>query len=296
MERVKMVVKPIGTVGLLGFGVMGAGIAQVASRAGYDVIAVDTDKSILAAGEDRVRESLVVAELRGKLSDKEAELALLRIRPTTSIDTLSSADIVVEAVAEVKEIKLEVLATVGSVVSDDVVVVTNTSALSVTELARAVPLPGRFGGLHFFNPVPAIRLVEIVRALATTDETIDQLAKFVESLGKVSIVVKDRPGFLVNRLLMPYLNDVIQAYDEKLASAEDIDIAVELGLGYPMGPLKLLDLIGLDVHEHATCAAYESCHDPSLAPPPLLQRMVEAGYIGNKANHGFRVGQSGGEA
>jgi 3-hydroxybutyryl-CoA dehydrogenase len=164
---------------------------------------------------------------------------------------------------------------------------TNTSALSVTELAATVPRPERFGGLHFFNPAPLMKLVEVVAAVQTSEETLDFLESFAKEIGKEPVRTKDRPGFLVNRLLMPYLNQVVQAYDDGLATAEDMDTALERGLGYPMGGLKLLDLIGLDIHLHATSAAYEQTHDPHLAPPPLLSRMVDAGYLGRKTGRGF---------
>jgi 3-hydroxybutyryl-CoA dehydrogenase len=166
---------------------------------------------------------------------------------------------------------------------------TNTSALSVTQLASGVPDPGRFAGLHFFNPAPLMPLIEVVRALQTTPEVVAALHEFCVSLNKAPVEVKDRPGFLVNRLLMPYLNDVIDGYDSGLASAEDLDTALELGLGYRMGPMRLLDVIGLDTHHHATLSAYEQTLDPQYAPPPLLSRMVAAGYLGNKSGRGFRI-------
>lgn len=157
----------------------------------------------------------------------------------------------------------------------------------MTELAAAVPRPERFGGLHFFNPAPLMPLVEVVAAEQSSDETLEYLEAFAEGLGKQPVRTKDRPGFLVNRLLMPYLNQVVQAYDDGLASAEDMDVALENGLGYPMGGLKLLDMIGLDVHLHATSAAYEQTHSAYLSPPPLLSRMVSAGYLGRKSGRGF---------
>src|SRR5581483_1074882 len=172
----------------------------------------------------------------------------------------------------------------------DAVLATNTSALSVTDLAACVPNPARFAGLHFFNPAPLMKLVEVVRALQTGPEVVTALSAFCTSIGKTPVEVKDRPGFLINKLLMPYLNDVIQAYDDELASAEDLDVALELGLGYKMGPMKLLDVIGLDTHHHATHCAYEATLDPQFAPPPLLTQMVAAGYLGNKSGRGFRAG------
>jgi 3-hydroxybutyryl-CoA dehydrogenase len=213
-----------------------------------------------------------------------------RITGTTKVADLAGVALVIEAVTERRDIKGALLAQVAEVVRADTVITTNTSALSVSDLATEVTHPDRFAGLHFFNPAPLMRTVEIVRSLTTSAQTVDSLVTFVESLGKDAIQVKDRPGFLVNWLLMPYLNDVIREYDAGLATAEDIDVAIKLGLGYKMGPLELLDLIGLDVHEHATRSAYESTLNPAFAPPPLLQAMVMAGMLGDKSGAGFRTG------
>jgi 3-hydroxybutyryl-CoA dehydrogenase len=214
-----------------------------------------------------------------------------RIRVTADPAGVAGAALVIEAVTELREVKVPLLARIAEVVSRDALIVTNTSALSVTDLAHAVPDPERVAGLHFFNPVPRMRIVEVVRALQTAPEVLDRLSVFVESLGHEPVVVDDRPGFLVNSLLIPYLNDVIQAYDEDLASAEDIDTAMRLGLGYKLGPLELLDMLGLDVHLHASESAYAATHDQRFAPPPLLRQMVAAGRYGNKTSTGFRVGK-----
>ncbi|HYH28987.1 MAG TPA: 3-hydroxyacyl-CoA dehydrogenase NAD-binding domain-containing protein [Pseudonocardia sp.] len=277
-------------VAVVGFGAMGAGIAQVCAQAGLEVTVLDTDDNRLADGERRLREFLDGGVSRGKLTGEERDAALARIRPTTELARLAGTGIVVEAIVEDAAVKTQTLPAVAEVVGPDAVITTNTSALSVTDLAAAVPHPHRFAGLHFFNPAPVMRLVEVVRALQTDDATVAAVLAFAEAIGKVAVEVKDRPGFLVNRLLMPYLNDVVQAYDDGLASARDIDVAVELGLGHPRGPLGLLDLVGLDVHEHATAAAYADTRDPQFAPPPLLSRIVAAGYHGRKTGRGFRAG------
>jgi 3-hydroxybutyryl-CoA dehydrogenase len=274
---------------VLGFGAMGAGIAQVCAQAGLEVAVLDTDAARLAGGDRRLREFLDGGVARGKLGAEERDAVLARIRPTTDVAELGGSDLVIEAVVEDAAVKKELLPRVAEVVGPGAVIATNTSALAVTDLAAAVPHPHRFAGLHFFNPAPVMRLVEVVRALQTDDATVAALLEFAQAAGKVAVEVKDRPGFLVNRLLMPYLNDVVQAYDDGLASARDIDVAVELGLGHPIGPLALLDLVGLDVHEHATGNAYAETLDPQFAPPPLLGRMVAAGYHGRKSGRGFRT-------
>jgi 3-hydroxybutyryl-CoA dehydrogenase len=178
---------------------------------------------------------------------------------------------------------------VSSIVAEDALIASNTSALSLTELAVSVDSPQRFAGLHFFNPAQLMDLVEVVAAIQTAPETVATLTATAEAVGKKPVSTKDRPGFLLNRLLMPYLNQAVQAYDDEIASAEDIDTAVELGLGYPIGPLRLLDMIGLDVHHHATDAAYAQTRDVHFSPPPLLSRMVDAGYLGKKSGTGLRL-------
>jgi 3-hydroxybutyryl-CoA dehydrogenase len=277
-------------VAVVGFGAMGAGIAQVCAQAELEVTILDTDEARLAHGRWRLQEFLAGGVARGKLTAEQRDAVVGRISATTDLAQLAGADIVIEAIVEDAAVKRETLLTVAETVGPDTPIVTNTSALSVTDLAAAVPHPHRFAGLHFFNPAPVMRLVEVVRALQTDDATVAAVLDFARVVDKVAVEVKDRPGFLVNRLLMPYLNDVVQAYDDGLASARDIDVAIELGLGHPRGPLGLLDLIGLDVHEHATTNAYEATFDPQFAPPPLLGRMVAAGYHGQKTGRGFRAG------
>lgn len=279
-------------VAVLGFGTMGGGIAQVVAQTGRTVIVLESDQARLDAGRAAVDAFLSTGVARGKSTEDEKAAVLGRISGTTAIADLADVDLVIEAVTERKDVKSGVLAAVAAVVRPDTVIATNTSAISVSELATSVPGPERFAGLHFFNPAPLMRVVEIVRGLDTGDDVIAGLEEFTRDLDKDGVVVKDRPGFLVNRLFMPYINDVIQALDEELASPEDIDTAIKMGLGYKMGPLELVDLIGLDVHEHATRSAYEATLNPIFAPPPLLQTMVAAGRLGRKNGRGFRTGES----
>lgn len=277
-------------VAVLGFGAMGAGIAQVSAQAGHEVTVLDTDEERLSAGRARLTAFLDGGVRRGKLTAGQRDGVLARVHPTTDIARLAGSWLVIEAVVEDQQVKACLLARVAAVAGEDAIIASNTSALPVTALAAAVPGPERFAGLHFFNPAPLMPLVEVVRALQTGEDTVRELTGFATGIGKTPIIVADRPGFLVNRLLMPYLNDVVQAYDDGLATAGEIDEALKLGLGYPMGPLELLDLIGLDVHAHATTAAYEATRDRAFAPPPLLMRMVEAGYLGRKSGRGLRTG------
>jgi 3-hydroxybutyryl-CoA dehydrogenase len=266
---------------------MGAGIAQVCAQSGREVVVLEESRERLEDGRRRLEAFLDEGVHREKITGEERDEVIDRVRGTTEVGDLAGLGVVIEAVVEDLETKRALLAAVADAVGEGAILATNTSALSVTELAATVPLPERFGGLHFFNPAPIMKLVEVVAAVQTSEETLTFLESFAKEIGKEPVRTKDRPGFLVNRLLMPYLNQVVQAYDDGLATAEDMDAALEGGLGYPMGALKLLDLIGLDIHLHATSAAYEQTHAPHFAPPPLLSRMVDAGYLGRKAGRGF---------
>jgi len=276
-------------IAVLGYGTMGSGIAQVVAQSGRDVVVLETDSSRIEVGQGAAAAFLDEGVKRGKLTAADRDQVLSRISATTNVADLAGVGLVIEAVSEQREVKAEVLARVAEAVGDDTVITTNTSALSVTDLAAGLPRPERVAGLHFFNPAPVMAVVEVVQALQTAPDVLNSLVGFVENLGKTAVEVKDRPGFLVNRLLLPYLNDVVQAYDDQLATAEDIDVALELGLGYKLGPLALLDLIGIDVHRHATLSAYEATLDPQFAPPPLLGQMVAAGFLGRKSGQGFRT-------
>ncbi|MGW4591984.1 3-hydroxyacyl-CoA dehydrogenase family protein [Amycolatopsis thermoflava] len=275
---------------VLGCGIMGAGIAEVLARSGRRVVVLEADQARLDAGLALVAASLGEGVARGKGTEDDCRAILARITGTTTLADLADADAVLESVAEDAEIKKHLLAQVAEVVGADVPLLTGTSALSVTDLAAGLPAPGRVAGLHFFNPAPVMRTVEVVRALQTDDALVERLVALVGTLeGKTAVRVHDRPGFLVNALLLPYLNDVVQEYDDGLASAEDLDVALELGLGYRTGPLKMVDMIGLDVHLNATEAAYAATLDKRYAAPPLLRRMVAAGRLGAKNGRGFRT-------
>jgi len=282
------------TVAVLGFGTMGGGIAQVFAASGRSVTVLDTDSQRIEDGLSALSRILSNGVSRGKLTDEDKAAVLSRITTTTTVADLAGVDMVVESVTENAAIKKAILGEVAAVIGPQIPLCTNTSAMSVTDLAASVSNPARVAGLHFFNPAPLMRTVEVVRALQTDYDLINRLVALVDTLSgdKVAVVVKDRPGFLINALLMPYLNDVIQEFDHELASAEDIDIALKLGLGYKTGPLELLDMIGLDVHLHATDAAYEATLDERYAAPPLLRQMVAAGRLGNKSQRGFRAGHS----
>jgi 3-hydroxybutyryl-CoA dehydrogenase len=277
------------TIAVVGLGTMGSGIAQVAAAAGCRVVAIEADSERLQAGRTRIAEFLAEGVRRGKLSDAERTATFDRIEWFTEVGALAGADLVIEAIVEDRSLKLELLPRIAGAAGEEAIIATNTSALSVTELAAAVGSPARFAGMHFFNPAPLMPLVEIVSGELTAPATTQTLERWVEAFGKTPVRARDRPGFLVNRLLMPYLNQVAQAFDDGLASATDIDLSLELGLGYPMGGLRLLDLIGIDNHLHATSAAYEASKEPSLAPPPILRRMVDAGLLGAKSGRGFHA-------
>lgn len=284
------------TVAVLGMGTMGAGIAHVIAASGRQVIVLESNAARVDAGIAKVRAFLDDGVARGKTTAADRSELLGRIRATTSPAELGAADLVIESVTEDLDAKAAVLGAVAAVVGADTPLCTNTSALSVTDLAARLPNPHRVAGLHFFNPAQLMKTVEVINALQTSEDLIERLVAFVDTLdGKLAVAVKDRPGFLINALLLPYLNDVIAEFDDELASAEDLDLALELGLGYKTGPLKMLDMIGLDVHLHATEAAYAATGDRRYAPPPLLRKMVAAGALGNKNNNGFRTNDASGK-
>jgi 3-hydroxybutyryl-CoA dehydrogenase len=275
------------TVAVLGGGTMGSGIAQASALAGCDVAVLELGDVQADAARVRIGRGLDAARDRGGVDASEVAGARDRVRITADVNELADARLVIEAIVEQFEPKFQLLGRVDAVVSPDCLITTNTSAHPITELALAVRDPGRFAGLHFFNPVHAMMVVEVVAAEQTRAGTVDALSRFVERLGKQPIPTKDRPGFLVNRLLVPYLNQALKAYDDGIATREDIDLAVQLGLGYPVGPLALLDRIGLDVHLDATRTAYDQLRDEHFAPPPVLARLVAAGHLGRKAGRGL---------
>lgn len=276
-----------GLVAVLGLGAMGAGIAEVCAQAGLSVLVLEQSEQQLEQGLRSVAQLIRRAVDAGRLGAQESDATRSRISGTTTVRELAGASIVLEAVFEDLELKRTLLAEVSAELAGDAIVATNTSALSISAIAAQLPHPERVAGLHFFNPAPVMPLVEVVAGARTAEATIDALQAFARRIGKEPIVTKDRPGFLVNRLLMPYLNQAVQDVDDGLASPEDLDLAIKLGLGYPMGPLELLDLIGLDTHLRATSAAWEQTRDSHLVAPPALDRLVCAGALGRKTGEGF---------
>jgi 3-hydroxybutyryl-CoA dehydrogenase len=274
-------------VGVVGCGLMGSGIVEVSARAGLDVIVRELSPDLLRRGLDRIEASLRRAVERQKLDAGGAEQARARINGTTALGDLAQVDLVIEAVIEKIEEKKEVLRDLDRLVRPEVILASNTSSLSITEMASATHHPERVVGLHFFNPVPVMPLVEIVRGLTTPDAVVQAMRDFAKTLNKTVVVAKDNPGFIVNRLLIPYLLDAIRALELGVASREDIDTAVTLGLGHPMGPLTLLDFVGLDTTYYIAEAMFQEYKDARYAPPPLLKQMVQAGWHGRKSGRGF---------
>jgi 3-hydroxybutyryl-CoA dehydrogenase len=277
----------IQSVGVLGCGLMGAGIAQVCAQSGYRTVVRELDQALLDKGLGRVRRFLEEGVQKGKVTPEMRDSTLANLSGTTAVDALADCDLVIEAIVENLEAKRQAYAAVEAVVGDDTLIVSNTSSLCITELAAATTRPDRFGGLHFFNPVPLMKLVEVIRGLSTTEPTYLALFAFAQSLGKEPITAPDRPGFIVNRLLVPYLLDAIRAYENGLGTLDDIDKGMKLGCGYPMGPFTLLDFVGLDTTYYIANIMFEEFREPAYAPPPLLKRMVLAGRVGKKVGKGF---------
>ncbi len=277
----------IETVGVVGCGLMGGGIAQVCARAGFTTMVCDLDESALEKGMASLKGRVRGAVERDRLTELEAEALLGRLTATTSLSDLAGCDLVVEAVTETLEAKRAVFTQLDAACGRDTILTSNTSSLSITELAVSTSRPERFIGLHFFNPVPAMALVEVVHTLLSDETVVKTVAAFGERLGKSPVLVRDRTGFVVNRLLVPYLLEAIRALEEGLASAEDIDRAMQSGCGYPMGPFALLDYVGLDTTLYIAGIMYDEFRQPQYAAPPLLRRMVLAGHLGRKSGRGF---------
>jgi 3-hydroxybutyryl-CoA dehydrogenase len=274
-------------VGVLGAGLMGSGIAEVCAKAGYDTVVREVSDDLARKGIGRVESSLAKAVEKGKLSSADRDAARGRLTPTTRVSDLAKCDLVIEAVVENLAAKKELFGELDRICADSAIFCSNTSSLTITELSAATRRPDRFAGLHFFNPVPVMKLVEVVRTIATSDETIETLLDFAKSLGKEPVLAKDNSGFIVNRLLVPYLLDAVRALEEGVGSREDIDRGMELGCGHPMGPLKLLDFVGLDTTYAIAEIMFAEYREKRFAPPPLLKRMVLAGRYGRKSGRGF---------
>jgi len=273
-------------VGVLGCGLMGSGIAQVSATAGFDTTVLEVEQKFLDKGFVGIQKSLAKFAEKGTI--KEAPQAILaRLKGTTNKQDLAQCDIVIEAIIENIAQKKEMYAAIDAIVKKDGIFASNTSSISITELMTATKRPERFIGLHFFNPVPLMKLVEVVRTIATADEVYESAYEFTKKLGKVPVRTSDKTGFIVNRLLVPYMLDAIRAYEEGVGSIEDIDNAMKLGCGYPMGPFTLLDFVGLDTTYYITHVMYDEFKERRFASPPLLKRMVMAGWYGRKTGKGF---------
>jgi len=277
----------IRTVGVLGCGLMGSGIAQVSAAAGYKTIVGDLNKKMLERGQARIRKFLEDGIAKGKVTQEQSDTTLANLSATTEFAAMKDCDLIIEAITENIDDKVNAYKLLEAAVSPQTIFTSNTSSLCITELAARTRRPELFGGLHFFNPVPLMKLVEVVRALTTSDETYQTLFAFTQSLGKEPITAPDKPGFIVNRLLVPYLLDAIRCYERGLGTIEDIDKGMKLGCGYPMGPLTLLDFVGLDTTYYIANIMFDEYKDPMFAAPPLLKRMVLAGKLGRKSGEGF---------
>ncbi len=277
----------IGKVGVFGLGTMGHGIAIVTAMAGYEVLAMEANDDLLKAGLDRINTYFNRQVKKGRIEEADAEIALANLSGTMDMDDFQDRDLVIEAVFENIDIKCDIWEKLNGVCKPDAIFASNTSSLSVTEMAARSGRPENFVGMHFFNPVPMMKLVEVIKALQTSDEIYEAVFLFAESLGKKPVRTPDAPGFIVNRLLVPYLIDAARVYEQGLASREDIDAAMKFGAGHPMGPLALLDLIGLDVAVWVGEILFQEFGEARMLPPPILRKMVRAGHLGKKTGKGF---------
>lgn len=274
-------------VGVLGCGLMGSGIAQTAAQSGYEVIVREINQELLDKGLGRIKDFLSKGVEREKLSQSEMDETLSKITGTTELSDLSDCDIVIEAIIENMEMKAELYKELSEVCKPETIFASNTSSLSITEMASHTNRPDKMVGLHFFNPVPLMKLVEVARSVSTSSESFDTVYQFAKSLGKTPVKCGDSTGFIVNRLLVPYLLDSIRQLENGLATVDDIDNALKLGLGYPMGPFTLLDFVGIDTTLYIADIMFEEFKEHKYAAPPLMRRMVHAGYFGKKSGKGF---------
>ena len=274
-------------VGVLGCGLMGSGIAQVSAQAGFDTVVVEVGQKFLDKGLAGIDKSLGKFVEKGKLSAEDKKASLSRLHGSVSLNDLANCDIVIEAITENPQAKKETYTAIDSIVKKEAIFASNTSSLTITELSMATARPKQFVGLHFFNPVPLMKLVEVVRTILTSDDAFATAFEFAKSLGKDPVSCRDNSGFIVNRLLVPYLLDAIRAYEEGVGSIEDIDKAMQLGCGYPMGPFTLLDFVGLDTTYFITDVMFNEYREKRFASPALLRKMVLAGRFGRKSGGGF---------
>jgi 3-hydroxybutyryl-CoA dehydrogenase len=274
-------------VAVLGCGLMGSGIAEVSAKAGYETHVREVNDALAERGRNAIEKSLGRAVDKGKLEPAARDSTLARIHMTTRLEDLREADLIIEAVTEDLDVKSEMFRTLDGICGPDTIFASNTSSLTIAEMAAATSRPDRFVGLHFFNPVPVMKLVEVVRSIATSQESFRRAMEFASSIDKVPVEAKDTSGFIVNRLLVPYMLDAIRGLEQGLASVEDIDRAMTLGTGYPMGPFTLCDFVGIDTLYFISEIMFEEFRETRFAPPPLLKRMVTKGYHGRKTKKGF---------
>lgn len=274
-------------LGVIGSGTMGYGIAQAAAQKGYEVLLYDIVQDQLDKAKNSIAASLKGRVAKGKISEEEMDCIIGNITTSTDIQNLADRDIIIEAIIEKVELKQNVFSDIEDIVSKDTLLATNTSSLPIIEIAQGLKDPSRLVGIHFFNPAPVMKLVEIVRSLVVSEDVVERAKQFAASLDKEVILAKDTPGFVVNYLQYPFRLNAIRMLEQGMATKEDIDKAAKLGLGHPMGPFELQDLVGLDITYNAVKAIYEETKDPAMAPPILLKRMVEAGLLGRKTGKGF---------
>ena len=274
-------------VAVIGAGIMGSGITEVVARTGAHTLFVETEEERVARGRTAIERSMERAVERGKLDPGQRDEALGRIGGTTDLGEVADADLIIEAATEDMQTKLELFRRLDELTRPEVILASNTSSLPIVDLAMVTKRPDRVIGMHFFNPPPIMRLLELVPSIRTGPDTLEFARAYGEHLGKVTVLSKDRAGFIVNFLLMPYLNSAIEMVDHGFATRDDIDNAVKLGLGHPMGPFELLDLIGLDTADYISSVLFDEFRDPLYASPTLLKRMVSAGYLGRKSGRGF---------
>jgi 3-hydroxybutyryl-CoA dehydrogenase len=280
-------------IGIIGVGLMGAGIAEVCARAGYDTLVREINDELLAKGLERIEASMQTAVNHGKLTSADQEAARSRVRGTTRLEDFADRDLVIEAAIEDIRLKRELFAQLDQICPPHAILASNTSSIPIIQLAAATQRPGRVLGMHFFNPVPTMQLIELVRTLTTSDEALEAVRAVGERLGKRMIVSKDRAGFIVNYLLMPYMLDAVRMLEQGFASKEDIDLGMMLGTSYPMGPFTLADFVGLDTALHIADVLFEAFKEPRFATPTLLRQMVAAGWLGRKSGRGFYHYQAG---
>ena len=274
-------------IGVVGAGTMGRGIAQVCAASGFDVVMSDVNAEAVAAGLASIDKQLARAVEKERMSAVQMDALLSRIETVIGIEAMAGVDVCIEAATENPDVKIELFRALESVCREDAILASNTSSISLTKIAGACSRPERVIGMHFFNPVPLMKLVELIRALQTSDATFEAARALADRLGKTAVAVADSPGFVVNRMLVPMINEAVYALSEGLASAEEIDLAMQLGLSHPIGPLRLADLIGLDVCLDVMDVMYREFSDSKYRPCPLLRRMVDAGRLGRKSGRGF---------